>query len=153
MTLEPLGRLGTVNQGFVFTFTDKKKRVIVNPGLSRENTNNLRIVYDTVTYNYYTDFDIINTMADTEQTQYESSLDGHMETAKYRYKTGVKMLFYLSEANMILLKQHVENAIPSDVLINTIVPIEAGLCKVSLIGEDLYKCEVDFTITSNISYA
>jgi hypothetical protein len=153
MTLEPLGRNGTVNEGFKFTFTDKKKRTIVNPGLVRSNTNLLTIDYNSSTYNYYSDYDVIDTITDTELSQYESALDGHSETAKYKYKTGKKMLFYMSEANMLLIKKHVENSIPSDVVIDSSTAIEAGKCITTLIGEGLYKCEVDFILTSNISYA
>lgn len=153
MTLEPIGRNGTVNEGFIFTFTDKKKRTIVNPGIARLNTNLLSIDYNSSTYLYYSDYDVINTITDSELSQFESTLDGHSETAKFKFKTGKKMLFYLSEANMLLLKKHVENAFPVDVLIDGTIPIEVGKCTASLIGEDLYKCEVDFVTTSNINYA
>src|SRR5574343_425487 len=150
MTLEPVGRMGTVNQGFIFTFTDKKKRTIVNPGLVRLNTNLLSIDYNSSTYTYYSDYDVINTITDSELSQYESALDGHSETAKYKYKTGKKMLFYLSETNMLLLKKHVENSLPANVTIDSSTAIEVGKCATSLIGEELYKCEVDFIVSSNI---
>src|SRR3972149_4605311 len=154
MTIEPIGHNRTVDMSFIFTFTDRKKRTIVNPGICRDNTNNLKIVYNSSTHNYYTDFEIINTITDAEKAQFESALDGHLETTLLKHKTGNKMIFYLSEANMILLKKHVENSQPSDVTINTtIIPVEVGICDVSQVGEDLYRCEVSYNLTSILDYA
>lgn len=154
MTLEPLGRLGTAHQGYIFTFTNKKKRAVVNHGIARLQTYNLNITFESANYNYYTDFDVIKSSTDTEVLSYESSLDGHLEPTKFTQKETYKMLFYLLEADMILLKKHVENALPSDVLINALyTPIEAGKCKVDLIAEKLYKCECEFVTNSRLDYA
>lgn len=154
MSIEPLGRLGTAHQGFIFTFTDKKKRTIVNQALNRLNTNNLNITYESVVYNYYTDFEVIRVFQDTEVTSYESSIDGHSEPVKFKYKESIQMLFYVLETEMMLLKKHVENALPSNVLINSLtIPVEAGKCEVNQIAEGLYKCEVEFTTLTNVNNA
>lgn len=154
MSIEPLGRLGTAHQSFMFTFTDKKKRTVVNQALNRLSTNNLNITYDSIAYNYYTDFDIISNISDAEVLSYESAIDGHSEPTRFKYKESVKMLFYVLETEMILLKKHVENALPANVLINSLtIPVEAGKCTVNQIAEELYKCEVEFTTLTDINHA
>lgn len=153
LTIEPQNRNGSVEQSFIMTVVDKNKKTIINRGLNRDSTYKLEITNNSVKYTYYTDFEIINYLSDTEKTQYESNADGHNETTKTKSKSGSRMLFYLQETDMLLLKFHVENTSPSDVSINGITtPVEIGMCEVNQIGEGLYKCIVSFTTNSNVLF-
>lgn len=151
ITVEPIGRLGTANQSFMLSF--KSNRILSYPGLVRDNTHHLAITYDTSTYNFYTDYSVINFISDTEQSQYEAGT-GIRYTAKSVNREGKKLLFFLMESDAIELKKYSELALPADVALDiTTVPLEVLKCTLSEISEGLYKCEVEMITDSNVNYA
>jgi hypothetical protein len=144
LTIEPLGRQGTVEQSYKFSFATKK--TCIYPGIARLNTNTLQVTIDETTYLFYTDIEILSSVDDTELETIDND-SGQKYTTKATQRKHKKMLFYLMEANANLLKEYSEKAIPADVIINpatsNIPAVENVECKISEMAEGLYKCEID----------
>lgn len=142
ISIEPGGRLGSVDQSFIMTF--RTNRTVTYPGLARLNTNNLRIVIGANTYNYYTDYDIISYIEDTEKSDYSYD-NGIKYTAKTINRQGKQLIFYLMETDAVALKEYLETAAASNIVINPLtdntVSLETGVCKLTQLTEGLYKCE------------
>jgi hypothetical protein len=153
ISLEPSDRFDT-NQ--FFNLICRSNKISIFPGIARHNTNILRIVKDLVNYDFYTDKDIISFVSDPEISKvvnYQTGLDSASKTVS---KNGKKMVFYLMETQAIDLKKKIENVGYTSILINPLtdnIPVlELGICKLSLLSEGLYKCEVDLIISGNLMF-
>jgi hypothetical protein len=150
ITIEPQGRLGTVNQSFLITF--KANRQLAYPGLVRNNTYNLKCTYNSVQSTFYTDKDIINFVQDTEQSQFDNE-SGILYTSKSVSKEGKRMLFYYLETEALFLKQVCELTEPANILINDITAVLENMkCTLTALTEGLYKCEVEAITESLVNY-
>jgi len=148
--IEPLERLSTSNQGFVFNFV--AKRIPTYPGLARLNTHTLTINYNSTDYNFYTDYDFIQFVSDAERSDYQLN-SGINYTAKTIQKKGYRIVFYLMESDALSLKEKLEVSLPENVSFNTtIIPIESARCQLTALTEELYKCEVELVTEVPINY-
>lgn len=150
ITIEPQGRLGTVNQSFLITF--KSNRMLSYPGLVRNNTYNLKCTYNSVQYTFYTDKDIINFVNDTEQSQYQND-SGINYTSKSISKEGKRMLFYYPETEALFLKEVCELTEPADIIVNDSGTVKENIkCTLTALTEGLYKCELEIITDSTVYY-
>lgn len=150
ITIEPQGRLGTVNQSFLITF--KSNRQLSYPGIVRNNTYNLKCTYNSVEYTFYTDKDIINFVNDTETEQFDNE-SGIKYTSKTISKEGKRMLFYYPETEALFLKKICELTEPANILINEVTTVLENMkCTLTALTEGLYKCEVEAITSSLVNY-
>jgi len=153
ITIEPLGRQGTVNQAFILNL--KSERVSSYPALPELFTNQLQITLDSLIYNFHTDFDVISFTGDAEKVNYSYD-SGLLLTAKTTAKEGKRLVFYYMETEAISLKNKVEFAQEGDIELNpgsdNIKNIETGKCTITALTEGLFKCEVEIITTVIVKY-
>lgn len=139
-----------------FNLICRSNKISLYPGIARNNTNTLRIVKNLVNYDFYTDKDIISFVTDSVKSNYTNG-SGIDYTAKTVSKNGKKMVFYLMETQANDLKNKIENlgftSISINPLTDNISVSEVGTCKLTLLTEGLYRCEVELIINSNVNYA
>jgi hypothetical protein len=154
LLIEPGGNIGSVEQKIRLSFVTN--RTPVYPGISRLNTNNLRIYYDSNYYNFYTDKAVMAYINDPALTQFEYG-NGQLITAKSTIRKGKKMVFYLMEADAINLKELIAKSLPQNVSINpditNEISTETGLCELTELTEGLYKCIVTLPTSNIVEYA
>lgn len=117
--------------------------------LSPNNTYNLKIVNNSITYNFYTDFvpflvseePIINTF--DNQT-------GINTPTKNISKTVKRLTFFENESDAFNLKKRFE--LGGTVTLNTVAVQENRTVTPEKIGHDLYKIEVDCLLSTDLSY-
>lgn len=153
ITIEPRGRLGTVDQGYIINI--KSEKLPFYPAMASENINKLHVELDSLPYDFYTDFDIITFLQDAEKQSFSYD-DALQITAKTTAKAGKRLVFYLNETDANSLKQKVEFAEIGDVTINpdsdNFVSLETGKCTVTALTEGLYKCEVEIITTGYVKF-
>jgi len=139
-----------------FVLNCRSNKICIYPGIARNNTNTLRIIKDLVTYDFYTDQEIISFVSDAIQTKIINQTTGLDATTKSFSKNGKKMVFYLMETMANDLKYKIENLGFSSMAINPLAEnisiTELGTCKLTLLSEGLYSCEVELFISGNIKY-
>jgi len=154
ISLEGGDRYSTTNKSF--NLICRSNKISTYPGIAKLNTNYLRIIKNTITYPFYTDYELVYDITDAEVSN-ASNKDGLNSTSKSFSRNLVKMVFYLKNPEAINLKYLVENLGYSSLVINpsttNIVITELGKCKLTLLTEGLYRCECEFVINSNLLYA
>lgn len=154
LTLEPGDKFGTSGQSF--NLICRSRKISTYPGMAVNNTNLLRIVSNTITYDFYSDREVISFITDSERAQY-NNLSGIDYTAKTISKNGKRMIFYLMETQAVTLKRLIENVGYTSIRINpntdNNLVSELGKCNLTLLSEGLYKCESEFIINTNLMYA
>jgi len=149
MLIEPGERYGTAHQLFTWTFQTRK--ISTYPAYPRLNTYELSITVDSVESTYYTDFEAINFILDSELAQYNQN-DGMNRTSKIVTKKGKRLLFYLFETDAIELKELIEQAYPEDVLFETVQAVETPVCTIAQLAEALYRVDVQMITSVDVNY-
>jgi hypothetical protein len=131
-------------------------KIKLYPGISVNHTNTLKITIGLLTYDFYTDFEIIDFVTDPVPAKYTNNKGLDIYT-KTNSKNGKMMLFYFFEADAISLKLKCENLGFSSIVINpatdNIQVAEIGKVKLSTLSEGLYRCEAEFIISPNQNFA
>ena len=153
ISIEPNGRNGTVNNSFLLTL--KSRRISIYPGLFVYAINRLRIVLDSLPFNFYSDHEIITFATDAEKQEFSYD-DGLKYTAKTTNTNGKRMVFYLMETDAISLKNKIEFATTGNISINpdtdNFTNIGSGTCKITELPEGLFKCEIEIITTSIVKF-
>jgi hypothetical protein len=154
ITIEPGERYETTNQ--YFTITCRARKIKTYPGIAKLNTNNLQIIANLQTFNFYTDQKIIDFVTDAEQSKYTNNtgIDSFSKTIS---KNGKRMVFYLMESAANDLKRLTENIGYTSLKINPNIEnynvLELGKVKQTEMTEGLWKCECEFIISPNLKFA
>ena len=149
MLIEPGERFGTAHQFFTWTFQSRK--ISTYPAYPRLDTYELSITVDSVESTYYTDFEAINFILDSELSQYNQN-DGINRTSKIVQKKGLRLLFYLFETDAIQIKELIEQAYPEDVIFETVPAIETPACTITQLAEALYRVDIQMITDANVNY-
>jgi len=149
MSIEPGERMGSAHQLFIWNFQSRKTSVY--PAYPRLNSYELSITVDSVESIYYTDYEPINFILDSELAQYNQN-DGINRTSKVVQKKGIRVVFYLFETDAIELKELIEQAYPDDVYFETDQAIETPVCSVAQLAEDLYRIDIQIITDVNVNY-
>lgn len=144
LSIEIIGRQGSVEQCFALTFSSKK--TCIYPGIARLNTNCLQITIDSTIYLYYTDKDLMTVVDNAQWSDYDNE-SGQKYVSKTMQRNHKKMIFYFMEIDAMGLKENVEKAEPSDIIINpstdNIPAVEMVECELNELTEGLWRCVVN----------
>lgn len=138
-----------------FNLVCRSNKISTYPGIAKLNTNNIRIVKNNITYNFYTDMELIYSVSDAKLEK-ASNKEGLNYVSKSFSENIIQVLFYLKNPDAMNLKLLVENLGYTSLIINpssdNIVITEIGECKLTQLTEGLYRCECKFIINANLLF-